>query len=64
MIVGTVTDDGTPVIELEIASQKWIAIVDTGFNSFLELPNSLWSAVNPTFLFESLFFLAAGAIRG
>ncbi len=41
MIRGTVSADGVPTITVSIASQDWIAIIDTGFNGDLELPEDL-----------------------
>ena len=41
MIVGTVNDDGVPVITLTAAEQIWSAIIDTGFNGDVELPDTL-----------------------
>ena len=46
MLTGTVTDDGIPIIQLFMAGQTWPAIIDTGFNGDLELPDSLRTAVN------------------
>ena len=41
MIAGSVSNDGVPVITLEVAGQDWSAIIDTGFNGDLELPEAL-----------------------
>ena len=41
MIAGNVSDDGVPVITLQVAGQDWAAIIDTGFNGDLELPEGL-----------------------
>ena len=41
MITGSVSDDGVPVISLELAGQQWSTIIDTGFNGDLELPEAL-----------------------
>lgn len=60
MVTGIVTDDGTPVIEFEILGRSWPAIVDTGFNGYLELPDVLRSSLRAKFLFETQFVLAAG----
>ena len=38
---GTVAADGTPMITLTIAGQDWPALIDTGFNSDLDLPERL-----------------------
>jgi predicted aspartyl protease len=60
VIVGEVTADGVPVVRLEIGGQTWAAIVDTGFNGDLELPERLRSMVNPQFICRIRSFLAAG----
>lgn len=46
MIAGNVSDDGVPVITLEVAGQAWSAIIDTGFNGDLELPEVLRGKLN------------------
>ena len=46
MITGHVTEDGVPVIALEFDGQTWSAIIDTGFNGDLELPDSLRGKLN------------------
>jgi predicted aspartyl protease len=38
---GRVAADGTPMITLMMAGQEWPAIIDTGFNGDLELPERL-----------------------
>lgn len=50
MIEGTVDDDGVPIILLEFGEQKLAAIVDTGFNGDLELPEILRGVLNPRFI--------------
>ena len=50
MLTGTVTDDGVPQILLAVAGQAWSAIIDTGFNGELELPDHLRQAVNARFI--------------
>ena len=32
-MMGTVTDDGIPIILLPVAGEVWQGIVDTGFNT-------------------------------
>jgi len=49
VIVGTVNDDGVPVIMLTVAEQIWSAIIDTGFNGDVELPDILRLFVNARF---------------
>jgi predicted aspartyl protease len=55
-----VNADGMPVILLAIAGQSWPAIIDTGFNGDLELPDSLKPAVNARYLNRLLSLLAGG----
>jgi hypothetical protein len=43
LIVGVVTEDGVPAIELEAGGERWQAIIDTGFNGEVELPERLRS---------------------
>jgi predicted aspartyl protease len=50
VLTGTVTDDGVPQILLAVAGQPWPAIIDTGFNGELELPDHLRHAVNARFI--------------
>lgn len=45
MIHGTVSSDGVPTITLSIAGQDWPAMIDTGFNGDLELPDALQNIV-------------------
>ena len=46
MIVGTVTSDGVPIVKIQVAGKTWTAIIDTGFNGDLELPQALKNCVN------------------
>ena len=50
MLTGIVTDDGVPQLLLTVAGQPWPAIIDTGFNGELELPDHLRRAVNAQFI--------------
>jgi len=50
MLAGTVTDDGVPVIMLLVAGQMWPAIIDTGFNGGLELPESMRRSLQARFI--------------
>ena len=50
MLAGTVTDDGVPVIMLLVAGQMWPAIIDTGFNGALELPESMRRSLQARFI--------------
>lgn len=60
MIAGHVTEDGIPVIELEVGGQLWRAIIDTGFNSDVELPESLQADLTATNVGRVASLLAAG----
>jgi len=60
VIVGAVNDDDEPILQLSIAGQTWPAIVDTGFNGDLELPERLRPSVSPRYLCRTLSLLAAG----
>lgn len=51
---------GTPVIRVEIAGTQHDAVIDTGFNGDLELPETLRKNLNPRFAFQALSLLAAG----
>ncbi|MDE0481200.1 MAG: hypothetical protein OXI67_01355 [Candidatus Poribacteria bacterium] len=50
MMHGTVSDRGVPIITLSIAGQEWAAIIDTGFNGDLELPEILRDELNPQYV--------------
>lgn len=60
MIRGTVTENGVPLITLEIAGRQWPAIVDTGFNGDLELPEALRPHVDAKSVGTLRSWLAAG----
>ncbi len=59
MIEGIVSEDGVPVIELDVGGQRWQAIIDTGFNGELELPERLRSHLNARFIGRAVSLLAA-----
>lgn len=50
MIRGTVSTDGVPTSTLSIAGQDWHAIIDTGFNGDLELPEGLRGSLNARYV--------------
>jgi len=50
--------DGCPVTELKIAGKVWKTIIDTGFNSDLELPIELFDIVAIRFRHEGESMLA------
>ena len=60
MIHGTVSVDGVPTIPLSIASQDWLATIDTGFNGDLELPESLRNSLNARYVGQATSALAGG----
>ena len=60
MVLGAVSDDGVPVIELAVAGNTWSAIIDTGFNGYVELPGPLRPSVNARFIGRLESLLAAG----
>jgi clan AA aspartic protease len=59
LIDGIITDDGVPAIDVEVGSQHWQAVIDTGFNGELELPERLQSHVNAQFVGRATSLLAA-----
>jgi predicted aspartyl protease len=62
MIQGEVSDDGVPIIQLAIGDSIWPAIIDTGLNGDLELPDSLRHVLKTRFLCRARSLLAAGQI--
>jgi predicted aspartyl protease len=60
MIAGQVTEDGQPIIRLTVAGRSWVAIVDSGFNGDLELPNALHGQLNARFRAREPWLLASG----
>ena len=60
MIRGTVTDEGEPIITMEIAGTSYTAVIDTGFNGDLELPEELKSPLNAEYIGQIHSMLAAG----
>ena len=59
LIEGAVTEDGVPAIEMEVGGERWQAIIDTGFNGELELPERLRLFVNAQFVGRVTSLLAA-----
>ena len=59
MIEGTVNDDRVPTIRVELADRLWQAIIDTGFNGALELPERLRTQLNAEFIGRVTSLLAA-----
>ena len=60
MIYGTVSVNGVPTIALSIASQDWLATIDTGFNGDLELPEPLRNSLNARYVGQVTSALAGG----
>lgn len=59
MIEGVVSDHGVPTVAVEVDGRIWQAIIDTGFNGELELPNQLRRQVNAEFVGRATSLLAA-----
>jgi len=62
VIEGTVTRQGVPTISLKVAGKSYRAIIDTGFNGGLELPEKLRARVHPELLGEAKSLLAGGVV--
>jgi len=60
VITVTVTDDGIPIVMLLIAGQLLQAIIDTGFNGDLELPEGLRSSIHAQYIERMTALLASG----
>ena len=60
MLSGQVTETDIPEVQLPVAGRTWVAVVDTGFNSDLELPTALRPFVNPRFMCRIRSTLAGG----
>lgn len=60
MLRGVVNEGGVPVIVVSPGREDRQAIIDTGFNGDLELPDELRSQVNPRFAFRARSILAGG----
>lgn len=60
MIVGTVSGDGVPTITLSVAGQDWPAVIDTGFNGDLELPEALRDVLDVRYVGRVTSELAGG----
>ena len=60
MIQGAVSSDGVPVITLSIGGRAWIAVIDTGFNGDLELPEGLHESLDSRYVGRVTSALAAG----
>jgi predicted aspartyl protease len=60
VIYGTVSVDGAPTIPQSIASQDWLAAIDTDFNGDLELPEPLRDSLNARYVGQVTSALAGG----
>lgn len=60
MIEGQVTLDGTPLVHLPIGASVWPALIDTGFNGALELPEVLRSVLPHEYAGQVISVLATG----
>jgi clan AA aspartic protease len=60
MVTGSVTPDGVPVVVLPVAGQDWRAVIDTGFNGELELPEKLFHALQPLLFKQMIYQLGSG----
>jgi len=60
VIQGAVSTDGVPTITLSIAGKDWLAVIDTGFNGDLELPEGLRDALNARYVGWVISALAGG----
>jgi predicted aspartyl protease len=57
-----VTDEGEPVVLLTVGGRSFPALIDTGFNGDLELPEQVRPLVNARFLLREPSLLAAGQL--
>jgi predicted aspartyl protease len=60
MATGAVDPEGRPTIRIEHAGREYEAIVDTGFESGLQLPDGLFTALSPRLYREVKFQLGGG----
>ena len=60
MIQGSVSSGGVPAITLSLGGRAWIAVIDTGFNGDLELPEDLRESLNGRYVGRVTSALAGG----
>jgi predicted aspartyl protease len=60
MIQGRVRSDGTPIIFVPIGGESWTAVIDTGFNGDLELPDAFRQTLNPCYQYPIISGLGGG----
>jgi len=59
---GRIDERGLPVIDIDFGGRTWTAMIDTGFNGFLELPEVMRFALDPVFLASVPSTLAGGHV--
>jgi len=62
VISGSVNSNGVPIISLAVANLNYRAVIDTGFNGDLELPETLRPRVNARRAFRATSLLAGGVV--
>ena len=60
MIQGSVSSGGAPIITLSIGGRAWVAVIDTGFNGDLELPEELRGPLKSRYVGRLTSALAGG----
>ena len=60
MSQGRVRSDGTPIIFVPIGGENWTAVIDTGFNGDLELPDALRQTLIPRYQYPIISVLGGG----
>jgi predicted aspartyl protease len=60
MLVGTLSADGVPILQIPLAGRIWRAVIDTGFNGDLELPLVLKAVLDARFICRIRSRLAGG----
>lgn len=58
MITGTVTQEGEPVVTISVGGRDWAAIIDTGFNGDLQLPEDCRVSLAVTYAGRATWILA------
>lgn len=61
-MAGWIDDELIPCVQLHVHGQSWTAVIDTGFNGDLELPESLRRRLHPRFLIIARSLLAGGMV--
>lgn len=60
MIAGQISQVKIPTISLEVAGVTYLAVIDTGFNGYLELPSGLRSVLPSRYTGRVKSLLAGG----